>query len=282
LVDFEHATAEPNPFLPDNARRRTLRAPDGKLYIGKNDYCHKSPGNLNTAWLANEIVAAEYANAAGLRVPGLRLLRADGRDYLGSEFLRDRVPLRRGEVRKLFRDDNQTQLTRALLLDLALLNSDRTAGNTLRDAAGRLWFFDFDKALWGDGREASDQPPGDLHRLDLGILDQKFEAYLGDFLGYRDANALAFTAERCRSVVEEFDRLPLDAGGLERAKGQVPESWRDDNLFRRLAVFLVEWWSRLRDFIHGSGACSSLRTLLSKRGRFDSATAEVGLSRMPS
>jgi hypothetical protein len=125
---FEPGTVEPKPFVPNNARRRTLRATDGKLFVGKNDHCRKSRGNRNTAWLVNEIVAAQYAVSAGLRVPDLRLLTAEGREYLGSEFLPGRLPLRAGNVTKLFGCDNQTQLTRALLLDLALLNSDRTAG----------------------------------------------------------------------------------------------------------------------------------------------------------
>ena len=96
LVFFQSATVVRNSFVPDNERRCTLRAADGKLFIGKNDYCCKSQGKKNTAWLVTELVAAEYAAAAGLRLPELRLLTDGASDFLGSESCGTACPSNRG------------------------------------------------------------------------------------------------------------------------------------------------------------------------------------------
>src|SRR5713226_9351600 len=135
-----------------NSRRRLLRTADERIFLGKNTLCTKRPGEQYPTWLANEIVFAEFARTATLRTPDLRLLENRDFTFLGSEVLSDRKCLDSAAViADLFTETNRSQLIRALLLDLALLNNDRTHKNVLRDRDGSLWFVDHDKSLWGDG-----------------------------------------------------------------------------------------------------------------------------------
>src|SRR4051812_1585231 len=86
-IRFEIAVAFDDGVVGRTERRRCLRAADGRVFVGKNDHCTKTPGHSNAAWLGNELIFAEYARQAGLRVPELRLLLCEGREYLGSELL---------------------------------------------------------------------------------------------------------------------------------------------------------------------------------------------------
>lgn len=260
---FEEAIEVRNPIIPNNKRRRTLQTPDGSIFIGKNNYCKKTKANTN--WLVNEIIAAEYAKASQVRVPNIRLLSCNNTAYLGSHFISNRMALTDGEISKRCTESEIPHLIRALLLDLALLNSDRTAGNTLCDESGLLWFYDYDKSLWGDGKEL---PSGDLYRLDTSIIEVKFEAYLGDFLCYQEANKIAFIEDRDNQITENFDSLKLTLEPLNQSIANIPSEWMNEDLIRRLAVFLPLWWERLRIFFDNSNGPSRLRTILRQRSKF--------------
>lgn len=266
LSSFEAATEVAKPIIPNNERRRTLRASDGNFYIGKNSYCKKTRSNTN--WLVNEIIAFEYAKASQVRVPEIKLLRCNDVVYLGSHFVPNRLSLKKGEVANRCIASDIPHLMRALLLDLALLNSDRTAENTLCDGYGFLWFYDYDKALWGDGRELEAQPAGDLYRLDPSILDGKLEAYISDFLGFSEANAIAFAQERDNQLLEAFNSLQLTLEPLHLSVSKTPIEWMNADLFKRLESFLPQWWKKLQSFFSDSNAPSRIRTILRNRSQF--------------
>jgi hypothetical protein len=220
----------------------------------------------NPTWIANEVVFAHFGRAADLRMPNTRFLRNDGRLYFGSEMVAGRDPLRDpGRALEKLTDQNRDQLTRAVLLGLALLNSDRTAGNTLIDSRGAFWFYDHDKALWGDGRPAAPanpgELPGDLGRLNPSTLGAKFADYLGDYLCLRfpQATDAVFAGQNWSSVVGAFKSLPLSLKVLAEARHELPgPSWLSDNLFSAMETFLPIWWKQLGDYFDKERAASRL------------------------
>src|SRR5438105_10610905 len=124
------------------------------MFYLKGTLCPKKKGQHNPIWLANEIVYAAFAEAAHLRMPAVCLLSYHGSYYFGSESLPGRntlEALKPNLTTVMQIGDNLAQLVRAFLLDLALLNSDRTIKQVLVDKDGLLWFIDHDKSLWGDG-----------------------------------------------------------------------------------------------------------------------------------
>ncbi|HIE27064.1 TPA: hypothetical protein EYP66_07240, partial [Candidatus Poribacteria bacterium] len=115
------------------------------IFYAKGGYCPKRQGTKNYIWLANEIVYWKFASFAGLRMPNVALLRKRKDFFFGSEFCDGRAKLENENALQASVDrvpDNNTQLTRALLLDIALLNSDRVLSAILKDRNNLLWFID--------------------------------------------------------------------------------------------------------------------------------------------
>lgn len=233
-----------------NDRRRLLKTRDGRKFVAKNTLCPKISGERNPTWLVNEIVYWKFACLFEVRIPHAALLTVNHEEYFGSKFVPTRSRVCNSNELKQLTDripENLTQLTRALLLDLALLNSDRELWNVLLDAVDcRLWFIDHDKSLWGDGQT----PPGDLGRIDLNILDQKFTDYIGDYLPSPEANALVWNKTNWPSVLQELKSLYFDIANFRAARADVPESW-----------LTPLNWKRMEDFYPVSGI-SCIRSLM--------------------
>lgn len=267
-MQLQEAAAVPDPRVKPNDRRHFLRTSDGREYVAKNDFCKHSATHHNPMYLVSEVVASEYFEAAGLSVPNRAFLLHNGREYIGSEYLHGRRATSDGDLSALFRvGKNAEKLTRALLLDLALLNSDRTSANILCSEDKALWFIDFEKGLWGDGRIVDGKENGDLYRIDPRNIELKIHDYLGDFLACNAANTLVFDASRWSSVVSAMNSLPLDLKPLEKAERLVPPRWLNTEILQKAKLFLPQWWERLKSFFSGGDACTTFRSLLAKRGR---------------
>jgi hypothetical protein len=232
--------------------------------------CPKRTGERNPTWLLNEFTFAEIAAASKLQMPRLVPLRCNRELFLGSELIANRRCLKNASIiGELFANQNRVQLARALLLDLALLNSDRTHKNTLCDDSGSLWFVDHDKSLWGDGRPPTEFPkPGDLDRLNPKTLVGKFNDYLGDYLAFREANALVFTQQNHDLILGQFRTLRLDLGLLAKARAKLPVDWVADENFNKMVSFLPVWWERLQNFIEAKDSIERLTGILRDRERF--------------
>lgn len=119
---------------PETERILTVQASDGRIFCAKNHKCPKRQGTINTVWLANEAVYYGFAKLSGLKIPDAALLLWEREVLFGSEKRNGRAELQdkralSGIVEQ--QAENHIQLTRALLLDLALLNSDREASAIL-------------------------------------------------------------------------------------------------------------------------------------------------------
>lgn len=141
-----------------------LRGEDGRQYFAKSTDCPKVSGSRNATWVANELIYYLIAQKSGLRMPQSCLIEYHASLYFGSEYIPGRVAIRKDEADGNRRLDEICTghsaeaecLCRALLLDLALLNSDRKPWNILVDSNASpetLYFFDHDKALLGDGKD---------------------------------------------------------------------------------------------------------------------------------
>lgn len=136
-------------------------------------------------------------------------------------------------------------ICRALLLDLALLNSDRKPWNILVDSNAspkKLYFFDHDKALLGDGKDN-----GDLWRirLDYDLFDKS-----RDYLACSGANRVVVTRLSDQEVFGIFNSLKLDCSVFPDVRSLCPPEWLSSSLLEELFEFLERWWSSLRKRLH--------------------------------
>jgi hypothetical protein len=247
-----------------NKRRSILRIADGRKFVAKNTWCPKvNFKQRNPVWLVNEIVYWEFAQVAKLKVPCAKLLIHDDEYYFGSEFVTSRIRVSGSSaLNNLFNGENKVQLVRALLLDLALLNSDRQLWNILVDAERNLWFIDHDKSLWGDGRE----PPGDLGRISPCTLSLKLSDYVGDYLASQEANNLIWNKKIWPLVLQKLEALPLEITILQNARDKVPTDWMSSELWRRMEDFLPLWWDNLHCFFERCDALDRIVNILQNRG----------------
>ena len=249
---------------PDNEvtcgkeRFRVLRV-GCREFIGKSTLCPKLSPKLkktvsNPAWLANELVYYEFAKVAGLQVPEVVPLQCQGELFVGSEFLEARTQCENAqEVARLARScqANLEQATKALLLDLALLNCDREPSAVLKDAAGGLWFIDHDKSLWGDcrpadsGAEDGSGLPGDLGRIDPSIIERKLSDFVADYLNCAPLNQAVWVKERWQDIHGTWASLPLQKTLFDKASDSVPSGWIPREQVKAMGTFLSAWWCRL-------------------------------------
>ena len=241
---------------------------EGRLYYAKTPSCPKICGTENPTWLANELFFYSIARESGLNMPFSAVIKVDHKLCWGSEYVKGRDVLQWHESeggQELLRicEGSRLQLlglARALLLDVALLNSDRKPWNMLvsRNSDGdALCYFDHDKALLGDGREPGDRPPGDLGRIDsAAIADGKARHYLA----FTAANSVVLYGTSDDELREVFDSLSLSPDSLDSAKHACPETWLSEDLYSRLRDFLLKWWS----FLRGKFFDASPRDYLSK------------------
>jgi hypothetical protein len=253
-----------------NGRQKTG---DGREFFTKNAICGKTldlHGRIerNPAWVANEVVYATFAEAAQLRVPKFVILPDNGEWLFGSEVLPKRCPLPMdANIRQLSEQgSNRNQLARALLLDLALLNSDRRLHNILLDEDQLLWFYDHDKSLLGDGK-----PPGelgDLGRLHPDTLPNKLHDFVGDYLQSVECNSVVFTPENWEVVLQEFQALPFDLRHLDEAVARMPGDWLTKEQQEAMRTFLPKWWRALKELFGDRDARQTITQVLAKRGLF--------------
>lgn len=246
---------------------------DGKRYHGKGTRCSKRPQTHNPMWIVNECTYHYFATKAGLRMPDCMFFRVESETYFGSEKLDNRKVLGKQPFNP-DQHDNRRQLTLALLLDLFLLNSDRTPQNVLLDDVDSLWFFDHDKSLWGDGLpETHPKQNGDLGRLDVAKLPEKQSDYLSDYLGlrFRDATSIVFGQQPWVNITECLVQMPTDYEQFELIRDLLPDpTWLSNELIRSMKAFARVWWSLLRDYFEqqndGLVLLQLLHSLRYKRG----------------
>jgi hypothetical protein len=109
---------------------------------------------------------------------------------------------------------------RGMLLDLALLNSDRPAWNLLGQQVGPLLeitFFDHDRTLgWRASNVLSDTLVGTI-----AIEAARFDSYRG----CAEINRLAFKASPAEECLTLFQSLDLSDELLDEARAQIPSEW---------------------------------------------------------
>ncbi len=266
-VSCSHAPVE---GLTPHANSVTARDTDGRDYYVKTYRCRKS-GGRNSIWIANEFVYYVVAARSALRMPAAAIIELNGDLCWGSEYLpgRNALPKKEQGIELLQQfcgrsREELTGLARALLLDLALLNSDRTTANILADSNQHLWYFDHEKSLLGDGRERSANPAGDLGRIDDESLT---DGKVADYFACVSANRLLLghlSAEDIRGI---FRELALNEESFQVARRECPPSWVTDELFARMQRFLLRWWQFLRDRFEQENPQAYLTRLLQKSNR---------------
>ncbi|MGC1320752.1 MAG: hypothetical protein WA849_01085 [Candidatus Udaeobacter sp.] len=216
--------------------------------------CPKIHGTENPTWLANELVFYSIAKDSGLNMPFSAVIEVEHELCWGSEYVKGRDAVRRNEsegeeILRRISEESRHQLlglARALLLDVALLNSDRKPWNMLVSRSGDsvgLCYFDHDKSLLGDGRESRAHPRGDLARIDaIAVADWKVR----DYLACTAANRVVLDGSTNDELREVFASLALNSDSLDAAKHACPEAWLSEVLYSRLRKFLLEWWRFLR------------------------------------
>lgn len=255
------------PNMPTKQNLVHARDCAGRLYVAKTQACSKI--GTNPTWIGNELIYYVIAHRSRLQMPFSAILTIDGKLYWGSEYIQTRDALSNQEGNEVLRRTCKRSrqqllgLARALLLDIALLNSDRMPWNILASQNGDLWYFDHDKSLLGDGRETNENPPGDLGRIEsASVTDYK----IGDYLACKTANQLVLGCLSDQEVSEIFKSLVLNADILKAARADCPQEWIPDKLFLRLEQFLLNWWSYLQErFLAGNPRCYLTHILL-KRG----------------
>jgi hypothetical protein len=232
---------------------------DGKTYHAKSILCRKSryEGKVNRTWVGNEVVYGTYADVARLRIPDWCLIDYGEITFFGSEMVAGRSAVRDDDVGKLSqvvkRDDNFWQVVRCLLLDVALLNSDRPASNVLLENE-TVWFFDHTGALWGSGH-------GDLWRLDPNKIGEKTPGeWFQDYLKGSTLNRVWHDPRMtCDALQWHFQALPLATCHLERARQLMPDGWLRDGMMQKATRFLPKWWDFLNTFLQRPDAIDAIR-----------------------
>lgn len=253
-------------------RRLQIETTDGRRFCAKNEICPKRASASNRVWLANEVVYYAFARRAGLPVPYAAILDLRGQAIWGSELLEAATELgRQRSLRNVITEhsDSLAQLTKALLLDLALLNSDREPSAMLLEPDGRLWFVDHDKSLWGDGMERINQTPcaGDLERINLANLPAATENFVGDYLHCGSANAIVWSQDT-QTVGAAFDSLPLSTDVFQEGCADIPAGWMPQDSVRRMQEFLPAWWDTLHRFLAQPNSQWHIQDILLRRNRW--------------
>ncbi len=235
---------------PKFERRLTVQTAEGRVFCAKNRKCPKRQETMNSVWLANEVVYYGFARSAGLWVPDAAILLWDDEALFGSEKHNGRVELKNEDalLRIVERHpENRIQLTKALLLDLALLNCDREASAILVDKEDYLWFIDHDKSLWGDGMEEHNftPKPGDLGRIDVSKLPKASDNFIGDYLQFQTANAIVWDQD-VATITGAFQSLPLNQEMFHSSCSAIPQEWLPQTLVPRMEEFLKVWWDELK------------------------------------
>jgi hypothetical protein len=150
--------------------------------------------------------------------------------------------------------ENYPQAVRCLLLDVALLNSDRPATNVLIEADTRLWFFDHTGALWGSGY-------GDLGRTKLEEIKKKLpDQWFRDYLTSSTLNKAVWHFDTIADEVKrQLQALPLDPCHLIQASARMPSEWVPDKRTKETALSLTGWWSILKAFLEEPDAIERIR-----------------------
>jgi len=230
-----------------NTDSRAIHAVDSRetLYYAKTAKCPKRRGEQNPTWLGNELIYYYVAKLSGLKMPYSCILEVDNELAWGSEYQVGRDPIfesvKDGGL-VLAKTCNSSRietlsLARSLLLDLALLNSDRQPWNILisgPEHQKELWFFDHDKSLLGDGRE-----DGDLWRIHV---EYDFEQKISDYFACATANQLVFNSLTDREICAIFESLALNPESLRSAFASCPSHWLAASLLSDLERFLLKWW----------------------------------------
>jgi hypothetical protein len=142
-----------------------------------------------------------------------------------------------------------------------LLNSDRHANNLLVDSDNRLWFFDHDGALWGDGYPA--EMLGDLnnHICPDAIKTERPIKWFGDYLKSGTLSRAVWNDSRMSQEMLTllFDRMSLDLSHLEKARASMPRGWLHDARMKDTCAFFKEWWSIFRAFVNSANALIEIR-----------------------
>jgi len=249
------------PWLPTKEDAIGARDAAGRLYYAKTD--GGSPAGRTPSALANELTYHVVAAASGLPMPAGALLEVDGRLAWGSEALPRRLGIPREEAAQVLAEacaasrQEFENLGRALLLDLALLNSDRRPWNILasREAGQvRLWYIDHGKSLVADGLEDCG-----LRRIGPGALS---DARFGAYLTCAEANRLFLGRATDQDLRSLWAGLSLDRKTLELARVLCPAEWRPAALQQRLQDFLLPWWAHLAGWVSRSAPLQRLRELV--------------------
>jgi hypothetical protein len=230
-----------------------LRGDDGRQYFAKSTECPNVRSSRNPTWVANELIYYLIAQRSGLPMPRSCLIEYQTSLYFGSEYIPGRDAIRQNEAYGNRRLDEictnhpaeAESICRALLLDLALLNSDRKPWNILVDSNSSLktlYFFDHDKALLGDGKDN-----GDLWRIRLNypLLEKSH-----DYLACSGANRVVASRLSDQEVFGIFNSLKLDSSVFPDVRSLCPPEWLSSSLLEELFKFLERWWSSLRKKFH--------------------------------
>ena len=252
---------------PEQDRRLIVETDDGRIFHAKNQKCPKRAGTVNSTWLANEVVYYQFARFAGLRVPDAAILSWDDEILFGSEKRSGRVEL--PSLHALLslvsgNAENHVQLTKALLLDVALLNSDREKSAILVEQAGDLWFIDHDKSLWADGMEEHNftSKPGDLWRTNVDHLPKETDNFIGNYLRFQIANTIVWNQD-WSTLTNIFHSLPLSQEAFLSNCAIVPEEWLSQSLIPRMEQFLNAWWNELRQIFSHPDSQRRIKRILS-------------------
>lgn len=229
---------------------------DGRFYAVKSPYWW---GHLLPIRLANELLYYVLADEYDLPMPTPSILRIDGTSYWGTEFRSQVTPLSSNQkhppsgeeiafVRSHFEADGQ-QLKKFVLsrvLDVALVNSDRTPWAMMRDTQGQrphYLYFDHDRSLGWHG-----EPNHVVRTADEVDFDNCFGR--GPFI---DSLVSLTSVKQHLSALEEleFDIVKLDA-----AYQLVPSEWLPQDKYEDLRTFTGQWWrvfpTRYASFVKGN------------------------------
>jgi hypothetical protein len=257
--------------------RQLLLCADGQKYYAKSTMCPKLSGQHTPAWLANELVYWEYAKRSALRVPPVARLSLRGELLVGSEYRPTRTEARNSNEVECWvgtSDDNRSQATLALLLDLALLNCDRETSAILVDEGKLLWFIDHDKSLWGDcrakhaGEADGTSKAGDLGRIDTRLICPKLRDYVGDYLACKPLNRMIWDASNWGLVQRTWDALrqdTLEAALVLEVPAGLPDNWIPEPEREAMRSFLATWWTCLDGLLERRQGLAYIRDCLMQR-----------------
>jgi hypothetical protein len=204
---------------------------------------------------AHEVFFHVVADANHVRLPASAVLEVEGIKYWSTEFLPGRESLvdpviQRWDSTKLALIEStfvQSEIERrnylrGMLLDLALLNSDRPAWNLLGQQVGHLLeitFFDHDRTL---GWRASDVLTDTL----VGTVAQEAARFDG-YRGCQEINHLAFKYSSKEECLAVFRGLDLSDNLLDEARAQIPLEWLKPSDFPARQAAVSTWVKHLQE-----------------------------------